>query len=188
MDTPQKKTRKPKAPIDYQKSIIYMLEPTCEYEDGDVYYGSTASTLVKRLWGHKKPSNTCKSKILIDKYGRDNIKIVFIKNFPCSSIDELNAEEGKYHRANKCVNKYIAGRKSAEYYQDNKEQICEYQKQYYHDNAEQRCEYQKQYNKDNAEQICEKKKQYYQDNREQRCEYHKKYYQKKKLPLNAIAD
>ena len=171
--------------MDYSNGKIYMLEPTCEYEEGDVYYGSTASTLVKRLSIHKKSSNKCKSKSLIDKYGRENIKIVLIKMFPCSCKAELSAEEGKYQRANKCVNKNIAGRTKKEYYQDNHEHIAEQRKEYYQDNREHIAEREKQYYQDNREQIVEKNKQYYQDNREQIAEQNKQYRQDNRDKINA---
>lgn len=32
---------------------------------------------------------------LFDEFGIENCKIVWIKNFPCSSKEELEAEEGK---------------------------------------------------------------------------------------------
>ena len=157
-----KKIRKPKTPVDYQKGKIYMIEPNCEYDDGDVYYGSTTSTLVHRLNNHKNISNKCKSKILIDKYGRENIKIVLIKLFPCNSIDELNAEEGHYHRNNRCVNKQIAGRKLKEYYDDNKEHILARQNEYNRTHREDT----KKYRADNKEHIKEYQKKYCQDNKE----------------------
>jgi hypothetical protein len=98
-----------------------MLEPTCEYDEGDVYYGHTATTLVKRLSEHKRPASKLKSsKYLMDKYGRDNIKIVLMELCPCSCKDELKAVEAKYQRENKCVNKNIAGRTRPEWEKDNR--------------------------------------------------------------------
>jgi len=45
---------------DYMKGTIYMLEPTLEYEEGDMYYGSTTQPLHKRLFQHKSDyTNTC---------------------------------------------------------------------------------------------------------------------------------
>ena len=122
--------------MDYANGKIYMLEPTCEYDEGDVYYGHTTSTLVRRLCEHKSKSNKSSSKVLIEKYGRDNIKIVLIELCPCSSKDELKAVEAKYQRENKCVNKYIAGRTQKEYHQDNREKRLENQRQYKQDNRE----------------------------------------------------
>lgn len=170
--------------MDYSNGKIYMLEPTCEYEEGDVYYGSTASTLVKRLSTHKSSFNTTKSKSLIDKYGRENIKIVLIKMFPCSCKAELSAEEGKYQRANKCVNKNIAGRTKKQYTQDNREHIAEHNKQYKQDNREQIVEYNKQYNQDNREHRKEYNKQYNQDNREKINARERARYAEKKALIN----
>jgi hypothetical protein len=162
--------------MDYSNGKIYMIEPTCEYEDGDIYYGSTASTLVKRLSQHKNKSNKCRSKILIEKYGRDNIKIILIKYFPCQNKSELTAEEGKYQRANKCINKAIAGRTKSEYYQDNSEMISEIRKLYYHDNTDKINEYQKLYYQDNTDKILESRKLYYHDNSDKILESRKLYH------------
>jgi hypothetical protein len=141
------KTKQKRTSVDYANGKIYMLEPTCEYDDGDVYYGSCASTLTQRLSKHKAPSNKCKSNILIKKYGRDNIKIVLIKPFQCSSKTELSAEESKYHRRFKCVNKRIEGRTKNEYYQDNREVFLEKAQQYRQDNIEVVLERDKQYSR-----------------------------------------
>ena len=140
--------------MDYKNGKIYMLEPTCEYDEGDVYYGHTTSTLVKRLSHHKTSSNTTKSKYLIEKYGRDNIKIVLIELCPCSCKDELKAVEGKYQRENKCVNTRIEGRTRKEYNQDNRDKI----RGYYQDNRDKILEKQKEYRQDNSEKISGKKK------------------------------
>jgi len=161
--------------IDYSKGKIYKLEPTCQYEDGDVYYGSCTISLKQRFAVHKSQSvsNKCKSHILFDKYGKDNIKIVLIKLFSCNSKSELEIEEGKYQREYKCVNKCIAGRTRSQFYQDNKDRI----KQYQQDNKAAILEYQRQYRQDNKAAISERKKQYYQDNKDK----FKQYYQNKKL-------
>lgn len=103
---------------DYNNGKIYMLEPNCEYETGDVYYGSTTTDLVKRLNDHRLKCNKCASNTLFEKYGCDNIKIVLIKDFACKNKSELVMEEAKYIRENKCVNKRIPLRTHAEYYQD----------------------------------------------------------------------
>ncbi len=154
--------------MDYKNGKIYMLEPTCEYDEGDVYYGHTTSTLVKRLSQHKKPSNKLSSKILMEKYGRDNIKIVLMEAYPCSCKDEIKKVEAKYQRENKCVNKQIAGRTKKEYSQDNREKNIEYQKEY---------------RQDNSEKISGKKKEYRQANRDKINGKKKEYYQAKKRPL-----
>ena len=161
--------------MDYKNGKIYMLEPTCEYDEGDVYYGHTTSTLVKRLSQHKKPSCKASSKYLMEKYGRDNIKIVLMENHPCNSKDELKAVEAKYQRENKCVNKRIEMRTPKEYRQDNRDKILERDKNYHRLNCVKRCEYQKEYREANQDKISEYKKDYYQDNRDKILAYKKEY-------------
>lgn len=163
--------------MDYKNGKVYMLEPICEYDEGDVYYGSTTTTLVKRLSEHRKLSNSTTSKYLIEKYGRDNIKIVLMENYPCSSKDELKAVEAKYQRQNKCVNKNIAGRTKKEYYQDNHDKINEQQKEYRQANRDKISEKKKEYYQDNHDKIIEKKKEYRQDNHDKIRQKNKEYYQ-----------
>ena len=148
---------------DYSKGVIYMLEPTVEYEAGDVYYGSTIQPLYKRLFHHKS-TRTTSSKHLFEKYG-NNIKIVLVKTFPCNSKLELHAEEGKYIRENKCVNKRVAGRSTTEYYQDNKEEKKEYGQKHYQDHKE-------------------VSKSYYQEHKEEKKAYSKAYHQDRKEEIN----
>jgi hypothetical protein len=150
---------------DYSKGVIYMLEPTVEYDAGDVYYGSTINPLYKRLHQHKTKRNqtqhnTC-SKHLFDKYG-NNIKIVLVKTFPCNSKQELLAEEGKYIRENKCVNRCIAGRSKEEYRQDHKEEIKAYSKAYIQEHQEER----KVYRQEHKEEIKASNKAYRQKHEE----------------------
>lgn len=120
--------------MDYANGKIYMLEPICEYPEGDVYYGNTTTTLVKRLYHHTVKSNKCSSKILFDKYGKDNIKIVLICEYPCKNKSELKAMEGKYQRENKCVNRRVAGRTVKEW--GSSENYKVYQKNHYEEDKQ----------------------------------------------------
>ena len=155
--------------MSYQNGKIYKL--ICS-ETGDIYIGSTTQTLKDRLSGHKTPSNTCTSKGFI------NPIIVLIKDFPCNTREELEAEERVFVKEVNCVNKQIPGRTNREYRLDNKDRLKEYRldnkdkikqrnkqyslknkdkiKQYYLDNAEKKKENDKQYRLDNAEKIKEK--------------------------------
>ena len=166
--------------MDYKNGKIYMIEPTCEYDEGDVYYGSTTSTLVKRLSGHKAKSNSTSSKVLIEKYGRDNIKIVLMELYPCSCKDELKAVEAKYQRENKCVNKRIEGRTDIQYYQDNRDKIRVQRRDYYQANRDKINEQQKEYREANQDKISEYHKTLYQANRDKINEQQKDYYQANK--------
>ncbi len=178
---------------DYTKGQIYMIEPKCEYEEGDVYYGSTIQPLSKRLGHHrgiyKKNICDCRSSLLFEKYG--DLKIVLIKLFPCNSKKELEAEEAKYIRENKCINKFIPLRTKKEYYEDNKDKIAEKKKEKYKKNKEQILEKNKEYRENNKEKIkeylennkdkiAEKKKEKYKKNKEQIKEKSKEYYENNK--------
>ena len=149
-----------------------MLEPTIEYEKGDIYYGSTTQPLHKRFFGHKSFNNinnkksSSNSKILFEKYGIANIKIILIKYFSCENKKELEAEEAKYIRENMCVNKLIPGRSKKEWYEENKEKNKQLSKEWREDNKEKLKEQKKDYYELNKEKINEKKKVIYQANKE----------------------
>ena len=159
---------------DYKKAVIYMLEPSIQYDEGDIYYGSTTQPLYKRFFEHKsyfrcdKPG---KSKILFEKYGIENVKIILIKYFSCENKQELEAEEAKHIRENKCVNAYIPGRSNKEWRETNKEILKEKNKIY---------------NENNKEKIKEDKKIYYGKNKEKFNETSKKYRECNKETLKEL--
>jgi hypothetical protein len=167
---------------DYSKGVIYMLEPTVEYEAGDVYYGSTTQPLYKRLFCHKTQGNKSSSKHLFEKYG-NNIKIVLVKAFPCNSKQELCAEEGKYIRENSCVNKYIAGRSATEYRQDTKEERKAYIKAYVQEHKEETKSYNKEYYQEHIEKIKKRNKAWNQTHKEENDAYSKEWRQEHKEEL-----
>ena len=154
---------------DYTKGTIYMLEPTIEYEEGDIYYGSTTQTLHKRFYEHKKLfrlNYQGKSKTLFEKYGIENVKIILIKNYPCEGKKELEAEEATYIRNNKCVHRNIPSRSQKEYREDNKEKLKAYFKDYNETNKEKKQEYFKGYCETNKEKLNEQRRQYREVNKE----------------------
>jgi len=138
---------------DYQKSKIYRL--VCS-QTGNQYIGSTTQSLSQRKSGHKKKSNSCTSKFLI------NPEIFLVENCPCNSKEELHKIERSYIESMDCVNKRIPNRTVLEWYQDNKEKIKEKIKEYKRNNTEIIAEKSKKYYQDNKEQA----KEYYQDNKE----------------------
>lgn len=170
----------------YQLGKIYMIEPTCEYEEGDVYYGSTIQEyLSTRLAGHKSSyhnwlnvkSNMLTSFSLFEKYGRENCKITLVESYPCETKYELESRESFYIRENKCVNKFIPTRSNKQYLQDNADKIKEYKKEHYQDNADKIKEQHKKYQQGNADKIKEYHKQYHQSNIDRKKEYKKQYRQ-----------
>ena len=167
----------------YQNGKLYTIR---SHQTDKVYVGSTTQVLSVRMGGHRanfKLYNNGGGTNYVSSFELltyDDAYIELIELYPCNSKTELDRGEGVYIRQMDCVNKNIAGRTPAEYYQDNKEQLTERQKQYYQDNKEQITERHKQYYQDNREQIEERKKQYYQDNREQIKEYRVEYRQQNK--------
>lgn len=152
----------------YQNGKLYTIR---SHQTDNVYVGSTTQTLSVRMGGHRanfKSYNKGVGKYVTSfellKY--DDSYIELIELYPCNSKVELGRGEGIHIRQMDCVNKNIAGRTQVEYYQDNKEQLKEYQKQHYQDNREQIKERHKQYKQDNKEAIKELGKQYYQQNKE----------------------
>jgi len=167
-----------RTPKNYQNGKIYSIR---SYQTDLIYIGSTTQSLSKRLSKHKDDFNCWKNNahhyitsIELLKY--DDYYIELIENYPCNSKNELDRREGQLIReTNNCVNKVIPARTDAEYYQDNKEQINEYQKQWYEKNKEQIKEKCKKYREENKEQICERNKLYRENNKEQISEYQKQY-------------
>ena len=159
--------------------------------DGLYYFGATNN--IKQRWsGNGARYKTTSLYPYIEKFGWDNIQHIvlfrdqtkenalWIENF----LIETAREDGV------CINKQRSGLISKEegykqdsnqkYYEQNKDQILEYQQEYYKQNKDQIMEQQKQYQERNKEQILEQKKQYYEQNKEQILEQKRQYYQRKK--------
>jgi hypothetical protein len=119
---------------DYKLGKIYMVYPKVDNADeGDVYYGSTTVTLARRMSKHRSKTQC---KILFDKYGVENCFIELVEEYPCETKEQLNRKEGEYIRANKCVNKEVAGRTRKEWIEDNIDKFKEYNKQYRTENVD----------------------------------------------------
>ena len=133
----------------YSKGKIYMI---ITENSSDIYVGSTIQTLKARLQGHVKEyrygSKYCSSQDILEQ---GDYKIVLIKNYPCSSLNELEREESNFQRDLVCVNKRIEGRTQKEWYKDNREVLIAKQKEYYNDNREVLNAYYKAYHIKNRE-------------------------------------
>ncbi len=100
---------------DYSKGQIFKIVDTGLTK---CYIGSTIQPLCYRMTGHKVhyrnysdgKAKYCSSFSLFNEFGIENCKIVWVKDFPCNSKKELDAEEGKIQQETECVNKVVAGR------------------------------------------------------------------------------
>ena len=98
----------------YENGKIYMIEPICDHDEGDVYIGSTCKQyLSQRISRHKRDykrwtngnNNIYTSAyILFNKYGVDNCRIVLLEDFSCENKNQLLAKEAYYQKTMKCVN------------------------------------------------------------------------------------
>lgn len=117
--------------------------------NGTIYIGKTTQTLKKRLSNHKN-KKCCMSREII-KNGDYKIEL----------IEETDDEtrERYWIENTECINKYIPGRTSEEWNEDNKDKMIAYKEKYYNNNK----------------QLCKKRaKEYYKNNIEQISEYNKK--------------
>lgn len=136
--------------VNYQYGRIYKI--TCS-STNKVYVGSTTQPLSKRLARHVEDYQLWKAGVKKSYMTSFEIleggtyRIELIEYFPCTTVEELRAREGKHIREIDCVNKTVPGRTRKEYRQDNKEKIREY------------CE-------KNKERIKERAKKYFEENKE----------------------
>jgi hypothetical protein len=149
----------------YQNGKIYKITG-----GGLTYYGSTTTTLAKRMGRHR--GSMCSSIQIIDL---PDCKSEIIEYYPCNSKAELERREGWYQVNNDCINSRVAGRTTAEFYNDNKEQIKEKSREYYRDNSEQSLKQKKEYGKANREKLREKSRLYGETHKEEISKKKKEY-------------
>ena len=84
---------------------VYVIKPIMDDEEWskkieDVYYGMSKDP-VSRMYQHRSKHNRCYSKLLVDKYGKDNIEMIIIGK--CRSREDCYILESKYLRK-PCIN------------------------------------------------------------------------------------
>ena len=159
----------------FQNGKIYSIR---SHQTNKIYIGSTTQPLHKRFHQHKHPSNKSTSRAIMQF---DDAYIELVENYPCTDKNELYRREGEIIRTRDCVNKQIAGRTDAEYYEDHKTEIKQYyeahkeqKKQYYEDNKESIKQYSRQYEKTHTEDQKRDKRQYMKQYNKQYKQTHKK--------------
>ena len=169
-------------------SIGHIYKIICITEPTFCYIGSTFNRLSKRFERHRlsytgwlkdKNRKKCSCYPYYKKYGIENFKIVLIKSYEVcrehvKDRRHLEAYETLWinrHRG-KCCNKnspveYLKKEKDSEYYYNNKEQKCKYQKEYAEKNKKHIDEYQKEYRKENRSRLNRQRKEYVEKNKVQ---------------------
>jgi len=113
----------------YENSVIYKIKHNEDYDDNDIYIGSTTN-FKNRKGGHKHTCNNEKDKnynltvyqFIRDNDGWDNFVMIPIEPYHCNDKDELKIRE-RHHidLLRPTLNKVIPGRTKKEWYEDNKE-------------------------------------------------------------------
>jgi len=165
----------------YENGVIYKLKHNLDYDDLNIYIGSTTNFRGRKNC-HKNNCYNEKSKknnIPIYQFIRDNggwveWVMIAIEEYPCDSKKKLETRERYYiDLLRPTLNKIIPTRTKKEYYEVNKEKLAEYQKERYENNKEIILEKHKEYREANKEQIKEQSKEYREANKEKIKEYRK---------------
>jgi hypothetical protein len=145
---------------DYKQGKIYAIR---SHQTEQIYIGSTTQTLPVRFGEHKKKTNACNSKLILQY---EDAYIELIELFPCNSKEELNKKEGEHIRLNNCVNKLIAGRTQNERRKECPEKYLKECQKYRETHKEHLKQYLKDYQETNKDKIKEQRKQFYEENKE----------------------
>ena len=168
---------------DYSQGKIYCIRNNI---NDDIYVGSTCQSLSQRMAQHRsilKHGNLGGMKLydLMIELGEENFYIELIEECPCENKDQLRKREGEFIREyHTGLNKKLAGRKSLEYYHDNKDRVKEYNKEYRKENRDKIREYDQKHYWENLEQILERQKRYRENNKDKIKEIMKTYYENNK--------
>ena len=126
----------------YANGKIYCIRNRAD-NDRAVYIGSTIRPLSERMSKHRgtmKLKSHIKIYQLMAEVGVENFHIELIADFPCESIEQLLAEEGRHIRLNDTftngVNSKMAGRSDQEFRAENRDVILAKQKVKYNENID----------------------------------------------------
>ena len=157
----------PRTPIDYSKTIIYKLVHKEDYDNANIYIGSTTD-FIKRKNQHKNNCNSEKSKdynVKKYQYIRDNggwneWNMIEIEKYPeCNDGNEARAKEEYW----KChFNSQLNSRRAYTTDEERKEQL----KEWYEKNKDDVAIKSKVYREDNKDKRLEQAKEYYEQNRD----------------------
>ena len=162
----------PKLPTDYSKTIIYKLVKNDDYDNVNIYIGSTTD-FIRRKNNHKNCCNSEKRigyndkkyQYIRDNGGWDNWNMIEVEKYNCNDGNEARARE-EYWRCH-----FNAQLNTTRAYITDIERL-ERDKLYRGDNKDKILEYQKTYNENNKDKFRE----YYKANKENKLEYQKQYY------------
>ena len=148
----------------YENGVIYKLKHNLDYDDLNIYIGSTTNFRGRKN-GHKTGCNNVNDKkfntpiyqFIRDNRGWDEWVMIAIEEYPCDSKKKLETRERYYiDLLRPTLNKKIPTRTDKEYYEVNKEIINQRHKEYNKANKEKKIEKEKERYENNKEKILEK--------------------------------
>ena len=156
----------PRTPIDYSKTIIYKLVHKEDYDNANIYIGSTTD-FIERKHQHKNSCNNEKQKGYNEKkyqYIRDNggwneWNMIEIQKYPCNDKREAEARE-EYWRCH--FNAQLNTKRPYTTYEERKEQLKEYRE----NNKDKILKYSKEYKEQNKDKLLKQQKEYRENNKD----------------------
>ena len=175
----------PKTIPDYSNSCIYKLVHKEDFNNENVYVGSTTN-FIQRKKSHKKKCNIeCDKEY--NKYvyqhirangGWENWVMIQIEPFSCNSKKELETRERYWIETLKSIlNCVIPTRTKKEYYDLNRDKILEKCRKYRENNKEEKNAKAREYWRNNKDKIGQRVKKYREENKDKIKEINKKYYE-----------
>jgi hypothetical protein len=139
----------PKLPIDHSNTTIYKLVHKEDYDNVNIYIGSTTD-FIRRKNKHKSDCNCVTSKSHNDKKyqyirgngGWEEWNMIEVEKFSCNDKREAEARE-EYWRCH--FNSQLNTKRAYTTVEQKKQYYIDYQKQFYLDNKGKKLEYQKTY-------------------------------------------
>tara|TARA_R110002073_G_C9296231_1_gene566436 strand:- start:46 stop:792 length:747 start_codon:yes stop_codon:yes gene_type:complete len=194
----------------YENSVIYKLVKQDDYDNENIYIGSTTNFRGRKSQHKSYCSNPKSEAYNYTKYqyirengGFDNFSMIQIEPFPCNSKKELESRERYWIEIlkptlNKCIptrtikewydnNKYELSKKNKIYNENNKDIVSERSKIYYENNKDKVKLRHKIYNENNKEKLSENAKKNYENNKQQIAEKVKIYQENNKQIISEKA-
>jgi predicted GIY-YIG superfamily endonuclease len=172
----------PRLPTDYSRTVIYKIIKNDDFENENVYIGSTTD-FTRRKCQHKSICNNEKNKshnskvykTIRENGGFSEWTMIEIEKYPCNDKREALSRERYWYEFYKAqlnsVMMIITPEEKKEYQKQYNTDNADKMKQYQIDNKEKIAEYYKQYNTDNADKLAEQAKKYRTENADKIKEY-----------------
>jgi len=124
----------------------------------ECYVGSTIQDMTRRWQKHTWKSNVCYSKILLEKYGVENCKIVELEFCPLEERRKkeqwwLDHSVGAVNHINALTTKDMVITNNKKWREENVEHVVAYRQKNYQENREKRLAYARAYREANLEEI-----------------------------------